>query len=132
MVKDTTYYDALEVPPTASEIEIKKAYRKLAIKLHPDKNPGDATASEKFQTIGEAYQVLSDPALRKRYDDFGKEGAMPSSGFEDPSEMFTEIFGGHAFSDWYVFYEAHHIEFASFKRAGLIVSSLQDRRNFHG
>lgn len=102
MVKDTAYYDALSVPPTASEIEIKKAYRKLAIKLHPDKNPGDETAHAKFQEIGEAYQVLSDPALRKRYDDFGKEGAMPSSGFEDPSEMFTEIFGGKAFSDWYV------------------------------
>ncbi|KAL1305240.1 hypothetical protein AAFC00_002155 [Neodothiora populina] len=100
MVKDTAYYDVLGLPPTASEIEIKKAYRKLAIKLHPDKNPGDETAHAKFQEIGEAYQVLSDPALRKRYDDFGKDGAMPSSGFEDPSEMFTEIFGGHAFAEW--------------------------------
>ncbi|KAF1345561.1 X-domain of DnaJ-containing-domain-containing protein [Delphinella strobiligena] len=100
MVKDTSYYDALGIQPTASEIEIKKAYRKMAIKLHPDKNPGDETAHAKFQEIGEAYQVLSDTTLRKRYDDFGKEGAMPSSGFEDPSEMFTEIFGGKAFSDW--------------------------------
>ncbi|GAB7353687.1 hypothetical protein MBLNU459_g4093t1 [Dothideomycetes sp. NU459] len=100
MVKDTAYYDALQVPPAASEIEIKKAYRKLAIKLHPDKNPGDETAHVKFQEIGEAYQVLSDPALRKRYDEFGKDGAKPDSGFEDPAEMFTEIFGGHAFADW--------------------------------
>ncbi|KAL9065838.1 MAG: hypothetical protein Q9157_007344 [Trypethelium eluteriae] len=81
MVVDTTYYDALEVQPTASELDIKKAYRKLAIKLHPDKNPGDATAHEKFQAIGEAYQVLSDKQLRAQYDKFGKEQAMPSSGF---------------------------------------------------
>ncbi|KAF2260449.1 DnaJ-domain-containing protein [Lojkania enalia] len=100
MVVDTTYYDALQVPPTATELEIKKAYRKLAIKLHPDKNPGDETAHEKFQAIGEAYQVLSDETLRKQYDKFGKESAVPSSGFEDPAEFFTMIFGGDAFVDW--------------------------------
>lgn len=100
MVVDTAYYDALQVPPTATELEIKKAYRKLAIKLHPDKNPGDETAHEKFQAIGEAYQVLSDETLRKQYDQYGKEGAVPSSGFEDPAEFFTMIFGGDAFVDW--------------------------------
>ncbi|PSN69892.1 DnaJ-domain-containing protein [Corynespora cassiicola Philippines] len=100
MVVDTTYYDALQVPPTATELEIKKAYRKLAIKLHPDKNPGDETAHEKFQAIGEAYQVLSDEQLRKQYDKYGKESAVPSSGFEDPAEFFTMIFGGEAFVDW--------------------------------
>ncbi|KAF2729508.1 DnaJ-domain-containing protein [Polyplosphaeria fusca] len=100
MVVDTAYYDALQVPPTATELEIKKAYRKLAIKLHPDKNPGDETAHEKFQAIGEAYQVLSDDTLRKQYDKFGKESAVPSSGFEDPAEFFTMIFGGEAFVDW--------------------------------
>lgn len=100
MVKETAYYDTLGVPPTATELEIKKAYRKLAIKLHPDKNPGDETAHEKFQAIGEAYQVLSDETLRKNYDQHGKEGAIPQSGFEDPAEFFTMIFGGEAFMDW--------------------------------
>ncbi|KAK6397577.1 DnaJ-like protein, partial [Oleoguttula sp. CCFEE 5521] len=100
MVVDTAYYDALGIPPTASELEIKKAYRKQAIKLHPDKNPDDPTAHEKFQAVGEAYQVLSDPDLRKQYDKLGKEGAKPDSGFEDPSEFFTMIFGGEAFADW--------------------------------
>ena len=100
MVADTAYYDALGVSPTATEIEIKKAYRKLAIQLHPDKNPDDPTASAKFQQVGEAYQVLSEPARRKQYDQLGKEGAKPDSGFEDPAEFFTMIFGGEAFQDW--------------------------------
>ncbi|KAL4805323.1 X-domain of DnaJ-containing-domain-containing protein [Aspergillus unguis] len=99
MVVDTTYYDALGVPPTATELEIKKAYRKLAIVTHPDKNPGDETAHERFQAIGEAYQVLSDSDLRKRYDTHGKEEAIPDHGFEDPNEFFGMIFGGDAFHD---------------------------------
>ncbi|KAI9840933.1 MAG: hypothetical protein M1837_001112 [Sclerophora amabilis] len=98
-VVDTTYYDALGVPTTATDIEIKKAYRKLAIVHHPDKNPGDETAHVKFQAIGEAYQVLSNKDLRKQYDKFGKDRAVPDSGFEDPSEFFTTIFGGDAFVD---------------------------------
>ncbi|KAJ5120989.1 uncharacterized protein N7515_008950 [Penicillium bovifimosum] len=99
MVADTAYYDALGVPPTATELEIKKAYRKLAIVTHPDKNPGDETAHERFQAIGEAYQVLSNEDLRKRYDKFGKEESVPGGGFEDPSEFFSMIFGGEAFVD---------------------------------
>ncbi|GIC93199.1 DnaJ domain protein [Aspergillus udagawae] len=99
MVADTTYYDALGVPPTATELEIKKAYRKLAIVTHPDKNPGDETAHVRFQAIGEAYQVLSNEELRKRYDKYGKEDAVPGGGFEDPAEFFSMIFGGSAFVD---------------------------------
>lgn len=99
MVVDNTYYDALGVPRTASELEIKKAYRKLAIITHPDKNPGDETAHARFQAIGEAYQVLSNEDLRKRYDKFGKEEAVPGGGFEDPAEFFGMIFGGEAFMD---------------------------------
>jgi curved DNA-binding protein CbpA len=123
MVVDTTYYDALGVKTDASELEIKKAYRKLAIITHPgifclhlaldqslhcsvliltipaDKNPGDDTAHEKFQAIGEAYQVLSNTDLRKQYDKFGKDHAQPTEGFADPAEFFGTIFGGEAFVD---------------------------------
>ncbi|EEA26745.1 DnaJ-like protein [Talaromyces marneffei ATCC 18224] len=99
MVVDTAYYDALGVPPTATELEIKKAYRKLAITTHPDKNPGDETAHVRFQAIGEAYQVLSNDELRKQYDKFGKDQAVPGGGFEDPAQFFTMIFGGEAFVD---------------------------------
>ncbi|TVY19496.1 putative J domain-containing protein [Lachnellula arida] len=99
MVLDTAYYDALGVKPDATELEIKKAYRKLAIVTHPDKNPGDDTAHAKFQAIGEAYQVLSNTDLRKQYDKFGKDHAQPSEGFADPAEFFGTIFGGEAFVD---------------------------------
>ncbi|GAB7358426.1 hypothetical protein MBLNU230_g2492t1 [Neophaeotheca triangularis] len=100
MVVETQYYDLLGVKPDATEIEIKKAYRKQAIRLHPDKNPDDPEAGAKFQEVGEAYQILSDKGLRSQYDKHGKEGAKPDSGFEDPSEFFTMIFGGEAFTDW--------------------------------
>lgn len=100
MVVDTTYYDLLGIAPTATALEIKKAYRKAAIKLHPDKNPDDPTAAAKFQDVGEAYQVLSDDSLRAKYDKFGKQESIPTEGFEDPSEFFSVIFGGEAFKDW--------------------------------
>lgn len=99
MVVDTTYYDALGVKPNATGLDIKKAYRKLAITTHPDKNPGDETAHARFQAIGEAYQVLSKEDLRKRYDQFGIEQAVPGGGFEDPAVFFGLIFGGEAFID---------------------------------
>jgi curved DNA-binding protein CbpA len=99
MVVDTAYYDALGVKPDATELEIKKAYRKLAITTHPDKNPGDESAHARFQAVGEAYQVLSNKDTRAAYDKYGKEKAMPSQGFEDPSEFFSMIFGGDAFVD---------------------------------
>jgi curved DNA-binding protein CbpA len=100
MVVDTEYYELLGVTTTATEIEIKKAYRKQAILLHPDKNPNDPEAHAKFQAVGEAYQVLSEPQLRAAYDKYGKESAKPDSGFEDPAEFFAVIFGGEAFHDW--------------------------------
>lgn len=100
MVVDSTYYDLLGVNVDATSLEIKKAYRKAAIKLHPDKNPGDPQAAAKFQEVGEAYQVLSDEKLRLKYDRYGKQESIPQEGFEDPAEFFTMIFGGDAFKDW--------------------------------
>jgi curved DNA-binding protein CbpA len=100
MVKDTAYYDILGVEPEASATEIKKAYRKKAMLTHPDKNPNDPEAARKFQEVGEAYQVLSDESLRARYDEFGKDEALPEEGFADPTEMFSMMFGGESFKDW--------------------------------
>ena len=68
------YYEVLEVEKTASAEEIKKAYRKKAIQYHPDKNPGDKVAEEKFKEAAEAYDVLSNPDKRARYDQFGHAG----------------------------------------------------------
>lgn len=100
MVVDTTYYDLLNLLPTATALEIKKAYRKAAVRLHPDKNPDDPQAAAKFQEVGHAYQVLSDEKLRERYDRYGIEESIPQEGFEDPAEFFSMIFGGEAFRDW--------------------------------
>lgn len=83
MVKDTEFYDVLGISPEATPSEIKKAYRKMAMLTHPDKHPDDPEAQAKFQAVGEAYQVLNDPALRKQYDEFGKDNAVPQQGFED-------------------------------------------------
>ncbi|KAK6200985.1 DnaJ-like protein [Scheffersomyces amazonensis] len=105
MVKDTTYYDILGVEPSATALELKKAYRKQAIKLHPDKNANDPKAAEKFQELGEAYGILQDADSRALYDELGVEGLKNenSGGANtdiDPSEFFTMVFGGVAFQDW--------------------------------
>ncbi len=69
MKKD--YYDILGIPKSASDVDIKKAYKKLAMKYHPDRNKGDKNAEEKFKEVNEANQILSDSAKRKNYDQFG-------------------------------------------------------------
>jgi molecular chaperone DnaJ len=96
------FYEVLSVQKDASPDDIKKAFRKLAKELHPDKNPGDKTAEEKFKEVAEAYEVLSDQEKRQRYDQFGHEGlrGMPTHGFQNFEEIFEsfgDIFGGGIF-----------------------------------
>ena len=108
MAEKRDYYEILEVTKTATADEIKKAYRKKAIQYHPDKNPGDKEAEEKFKEAAEAYDVLSNPEKRSRYDQFGHAGVSgaagnggPFGGFggegmsmDDIFSMFGDIFGG--------------------------------------
>ncbi len=96
------YYEVLGVDKSISAEELKKAYRKLAIKYHPDKNPGDKAAEEKFKELGEAYEALSDPQKRAAYDQYGHAAFDPRArassagrgGFHDPNDIFRQAFGG--------------------------------------
>src|SRR5947209_10495379 len=94
------YYEILGLERSAGAEEIKKAYRKLAVKYHPDKNPDDKTSEEQFKELGEAYEVLCDPQKRAAYDQHGhaafdrRAGAYARGGFHDPFEVFREVFGG--------------------------------------
>jgi molecular chaperone DnaJ len=88
------YYQVLELKRTASDADIKKAYRRLAMKHHPDRNSGDAAAEESFKEAKEAYEVLSDPQKRAAYDQFGHAGLESGRGHGvDPGEVFGDIFG---------------------------------------
>ncbi len=97
------YYDLLEVTRSVSEVELKKAYRKKALELHPDRNPGDPHAEEQFKLCAEAYAVLSDPQKRRMYDQFGHAGlgGGGAPGFSDIGDIFShfqdifgDVFGG--------------------------------------
>ena len=107
MANKRDYYEVLGVSKSASEDEIKKAYRKIAIKYHPDRNPGDKVAEEKFKEAAEAYDVLHDPQKRQQYDQFGFNGPAGAGGaggfggfgggfsMDDIFSMFGDVFGGH-------------------------------------
>src|ERR687885_781647 len=92
------YYAALGVAKTASEKEIKQAYRKLARKLHPDVNPGDKSAESRFKEINEAYEVLGDPVKRKKYDELGANWRM----YEQAQQAGAGAGAGSPFAGWTV------------------------------
>ena len=96
-VASTEFYDVLDVPPDASAARIKKSYYKKALQCHPDKHPGDADAAAKFQRIGAAYQVLSNPQARARYDASGDAGEVPAL---DSTTLFAVVFGSAKFEDF--------------------------------
>src|ERR1700716_65431 len=112
------YYSTLGVAKTATEKEVKQAYRKLARKHHPDVNPGDKGAENRFKEINEAYEVLGDPAKRKKYDELGANwnagadfrpppgwesfgGGRPATGRGPRGEEYSFHFGGTGFSDFF-------------------------------
>ena len=102
MAAKRDYYEILGVQKTATDDEIKKAYRKLAVKYHPDRNPGDKSAEEKFKEVAEAYDVLRDPQKRQNYDQFGFDGVNGAGGFSggytNAEDLFKDIFGSfHGF-----------------------------------
>src|SRR2546429_9935543 len=100
MATKRDYYEVLGVERSTSSEDIKRSYRKLAVKFHPDKNPNDSEAEEKFKELGEAYDVLMDADKRAAYDRFGHAAFSPGGigfgreAFHDPFEIFREVFGG--------------------------------------
>jgi len=96
MVKDTKYYDALGVDPSATDAQLKTAYKKGALKYHPDKNAHNPQAAEKFKELAEAYEVLADPQKRQLYDQYGKEGLEQGGAGAgmNAEDLFAQFFGG--------------------------------------
>jgi DnaJ family protein A protein 2 len=102
MVKETEFYERLGVTPDAKLDDIKKAYKKMAIKYHPDKNPNNPEAEHKFKEVSEAYEVLSDENKRQMYDKYGKEGLKEGGfGAHSASDIFEQFFGGGGFHSFF-------------------------------
>ena len=102
MASTRDYYEVLGVSKDAGASEIKKSYRKLAMKFHPDQNPDDPGAEEKFKELGEAYEILGDEEKRAAYDRYGHAAfssggggaGFGGGGFNDPMDIFSQVFGG--------------------------------------
>ena len=117
MAEKRDYYEVLGVGKTATADEIKKAYRKKAVQYHPDKNPGDKAAEEKFKEAAEAYSVLSDSDKKMKYDQFGHagvDGAGPdfSGGFGNLNDILNDLFGGAfggGFGGWHELEACNHV-----------------------
>ena len=102
-IDNSRLYNILGINQNATEKEIKKAYRKLAIKYHPDKNKNPG-AEDKFKEISSAYEVLSNKDKRKRYDKFGEDGLKNDNMGGNPFDLFSNIFGGNSFNHPFVIF----------------------------
>ena len=116
------YYDVLNINKNSTEKEIKKAYRKLAVKYHPDKNPGNIDAQEKFKQISEAYEILSDKNKRKNYDMFGNNSNIVVS---NPVDIFSQFLRSNHFND--LFYMMENME--NIENMGLAINNRTNRIN---
>lgn len=125
------YYEALGLPKTASDADIKKAYRKLARKLHPDLNPDDKEAQKKFQQINEANEVLSDPEKRKKYDQYGKDWQHADQ-FERAGQSRSQAGGAGASEGFYGSEEFGDSDFSSFFESMFGGGGRRSKAKFRG
>ena len=132
MASKRDFYDVLGLEKGASEDQIKSSFRKKAMKYHPDKNPGDKAAEEKFKEINEAYSVLSNPDQKNKYDRFGHAGIDPNAGFGGGGGGFEGGFGGGGFEDIFNMFGGGFGGFSSGRKTGpQRGSDIQQRMNIN-